>query len=105
MEHLIFEYMNKIDDSESLTTGMWGVFETGGSIGQDSADALRAWVGGKSGRLIKIFDSAESAKNYAKRLRSTRTAGEKSYYKITYFIKKLSSKDMQHPQVMKMLNN
>ena len=33
MEHLIFEYMNKIDDSESLTTGMWGVFETGGSIG------------------------------------------------------------------------
>lgn len=97
--------MNKIDDSESLTTGMWGVFEAGGSIGQNSDDALRAWVGGKSGRLIKIFDSAESAKNYAKRLRSTRTAGEKSYYKITYFIKKLSSKDMQHPQVMKMLNN
>lgn len=82
-----------------------GVFETGGSIGQDSDDALRAWVGGKPGYLIKIFDSAESAKNYAKRLRSNRTAGEKSYYKITYFIKKLSSKDMQHPQVMKMLNN
>lgn len=97
--------MNKIDDSESLTTGMWGVFEAGGSVGQNSDDALRAWVGGKSGRLIKIFDSAESAKNYAKRLRSTRTAGEKSYYKITYFIKKLSSKDMQHPQVLKMLTN
>lgn len=32
MEHLIFEYMNKIDDSESLTTGMWGVFETEGAL-------------------------------------------------------------------------
>lgn len=80
-------------------------FETGGSIGQNSNDTLRAWNGDKSGRLIKIFDSAESAKNYAKRLRSIRTAGEKSYYRITYFTKKLSSKDMQHPQVLKMLTN
>ena len=89
------------------STEFYGVFEKGGSIGKSYAnrDDLHAWSGRDAGTLVKVFSSSDEAKNYAKRMRSRLSPGERSYYGMGYFVKKLSNKDLEHPQVIDMISN
>ena len=89
------------------STEFYGVFEKGGSIGKSDAtrDDLHAWSGRDVGTLVKVFSSSDEAKNYAKRMRSRLSPGERSYYRMGYFVKKLSKKDLEHPQVIDMISN
>ena len=89
------------------STEFYGVFEKGGSIGKSDAtrDNLHAWSGRDAGTLVKVFSSSDEAKNYAKRMRSRLSPGERSYYGMGYFVKKLSKKDLEHPQVIDMISN
>lgn len=89
------------------STEFYGVFEKGGSIGKSYAnrDNLHAWSGRDAGTLVKVFSSSDEAKNYAKRMRSRLSPGERSYYGMGYFVKKLSKKDLEHPQVIDMISN
>ena len=94
--------------NESLTEDsdgdLFGVFSIGGSIGSNDNDNLRAWNGNKSGQLVKVFHSSAEAQDYAKSARGRLSKGERSYYGMNYFIKKLSKKDKEHPQVIKLIN-
>ena len=89
------------------STEFYGVFEKGGSIEKSYAtrDDLHAWSGRNVDHLVKVFSSFEEAKNYAKRMRSRLSPGERSYYGMGYFVKKLSKKDLEHPQVIDMISN
>lgn len=93
--------------SEESSSEFYGVFEKGGSIGKSDAtrDDLHAWSGRDAGTLVKVFSSSDEAKNYAKRMRSRLSPGERSYYGMGYFVKKLSKKDLEHPQVIDMISN
>ncbi len=107
---LIKEFSKKLsresitEDSETTNSDLFGVFSTGGSIGSNDNNNLRAWNGNKSGQLVKVFHSSAEAQDYAKALRKSLSKGERSYYGMTYFIKKLSKKDREHPQVIKLMN-
>lgn len=89
------------------STEFYGVFEKGGSIGKSYAnrDDLHVWSGRDAGTLVKVFSSSDEAKNYAKRRRSMLSPGERSYYGMGYFVKRLSKKDLEHPQVIDMISN
>lgn len=96
-----------LTESEESSSEFYGVFEKGGSIGKSDAtrDYLHAWSGRDAGTLVKVFSSSDEAKNYAKRRRSMLSPGERSYYRMGYFVKKLSKKDLEHPQVIDMISN
>ena len=96
-----------LTESEESSSEFYGVFEKGGSIGKSDAtrDDLHAWSGRDAGTLVKVFSSSDEAKNYAKRMRSRLSPGERSYYGMGYFVKKLSKKDLEHPQVIDMISN
>lgn len=96
-----------LTESEESSSEFYGVFEKGGSIGKSNAtrDDLHAWSGRDAGTLVKVFSSSDEAKNYAKRMRSRLSPGERSYYGMGYFVKKLSKKDLEHPQVVDMISN
>ena len=96
-----------LNESEESSSEFYGVFEKGGSIGKSYAtrDDLHAWSGRDAGTLVKVFSSSDEAKNYAKRMRSRLSPGERSYYGMGYFVKKLSKKDLEHPQVIDMISN
>ena len=64
--------------SESSKKPYFGVFATGGSIGD---------VRGRDEKPVHSFNTKEEAKERAKRLRKTLTPGEKSYYKMGYVVK------------------
>ena len=101
------DYEESLNESEESSSEFYGVFEKGGSIGKSDAtrDNLRVWSGRDAGTLVKVFSSSDEAKNYAKRRRSMLSPGERSYYRMGYFVKKLSKKDLEHPQVIDMISN
>lgn len=96
-----------LTESEESSSEFYGVFEKGGSIGKSYAtrDDLHVWSGRDAGTLVKVFSSSDEAKNYAKRMRSRLSPGERSYYGIGYFVKKLSKKNLEHPRVIDMISN
>jgi len=55
----------------------YGVYRKGGSMGDPG------------GKLMKTFDDQEAAKDYAKRMRSQLSKGEKSFYGMGYVVKPL----------------
>ena len=101
------ESEESLTESEESSSEFYGVFEKGGSIGKSYAtrDDLHVWSGRDAGTLVKVFSSSDEAKNYAKRMRSTLSPGERSYYGMGYFVKKLSKKNLEHPQVIDMISN
>jgi hypothetical protein len=56
---------------------MFGVYRRGGSIGNSSPV------------LLFMYSDKEEAKATAKRLRSLRSVGERTYYKMSYIIKEI----------------
>ena len=101
------ESEESLTESEESSSEFYGVFEKGGSIGKSYAtrDDLQVWSGRDAGTLVKVFSSSDEAKNYAKRMRSMLSPGERSYYGMGYFVKKLSKKNLEHPQVIDMISN
>ena len=69
-----------LNESEDLSKE-FAVVERGGNIGSQSN-----YVPQFKGRIVKTFDTAEEAKEYAKQRRSGLSPGEKSYYKMTYVV-------------------
>jgi len=63
-------------DEASENSGKYGVFSKGGSAGSSAGN-----------KPMKVFDNADDAKAYAKRLRKRLSAGEKGYYKMGYSTK------------------
>ena len=61
----------------------YGVFSKGGSIGSDP-EHLR--------KPVKVFDTPEEAKEYAKRMRKLLSPGERKYYGLGYVTKKIKAK-------------
>lgn len=59
----------------------FAVVERGGNIGSQSD-----YVPQFKGRIVKTFDTAAEAKEYAKQRRSRLSPGEKSYYRMTYVV-------------------
>lgn len=86
-----------------LNEEFYGVFRKGGSIGDSCKDKLCVHQGRDRGELVKVFDDPDEAKDYAKSMRSQLSKGERSYYGMGYFTKKLSDKDLEHPQVKSLL--
>lgn len=63
----------------------YGVYELGGSIGQNDTDQPRRSFGQAGvGRLVKTFDTADEAKEYAARCRKRLSKGEREYYRMGY---------------------
>jgi len=63
----------------------FGVFEKGGSIGQNQTNV----VPGK-GKLVSTFDTKLEADEYAKRRKKSLSPGEKGYYGMGYSVVKMS---------------
>lgn len=51
--------------------------------------ALGGSIGSKQPRVIRQFEDHSEAKDYAKRMRSYLTVGEKKYYGMTYKVVKV----------------
>lgn len=62
----------------------FSVVEKGGSIGRGRSNYLPQF----NGEIIKTFNTAEEAKQYASERRKRLTPGEKSYYGMTYIVVK-----------------
>lgn len=60
---------------EKIKEQRYAVYSKGGSIGDT-----------KTGKPLKVFDTAEEAKEYAKRMRKLLSPGEKKYYGLGYFV-------------------
>ncbi len=90
LRQLIREEISKIIN-ESLEIDLskpFSVVEKGGPIGSNNKDYFPQL----GGTIIKTFDNAEEAKEYAKRRRNQLTPGEKSYYRMTYTVVKTPKK-------------
>lgn len=68
------ELVDELDESTHISE-KYGVYSKGGSIGS------------KNDEPVKVFDTAEEAKDYAKRMRKLLTPGERSHYKMGYITK------------------
>ena len=83
LQQIIREEISRVlhENSELDLTKPFGVVEKGGSIGSQ-ANYLPRY----QGRLIATFDTKEQAAAYARRRRAGLSAGERSYYKMTYIV-------------------
>lgn len=68
----------------------YGVFRTGGSIGEKPG--VVANLGGEVGILVSTFNDEKDAKEYAKRMKGYLSPGERKYYGMSYKVKKLDDK-------------
>ena len=90
-----FRIYKKYVNTGKVVKESYGVFQLGGSIGQRSNDAGKVThrFGRDLGVLVKSFDTAEEAKDYAARMRKTLSPGEKGYYGISYRVAPLKDVD------------
>jgi hypothetical protein len=77
-------YESKVNSGIDLNKE-WGVFEKGGSIGQNQTNV----VPGK-GKLVSTFNTKPEADEYAKRRKKSLSPGEKGYYGMGYTVVKMS---------------
>ena len=77
----IRKHIKVLDNIQRLRTKdeEWGLFRSGGPIGERN----------DPDKIIKKFDNKEEAENTAKRRNGMLSSGEKQYYKIKYFAKKI----------------
>ena len=68
----------------------YGVFRTGGSIGEKHG--VVANLGGEVGILVSTFNDEKDANEYAKRMKKYLSPGERKYYGMSYKVKKLDSR-------------
>lgn len=68
----------------------YGVFRTGGSIGEKPG--VVANFGREVGILVSTFNDEKDAKEYAKRMKEYLSPGERKYYGMSYNVKKLDSR-------------
>jgi hypothetical protein len=78
-------YENKTIKENIDKSKEFGVFEKGGSIGQNQTNV----VPGK-GKLVSTFDTKPEADEYAKRRKKSLSPGEKGYYGMGYTVVKMS---------------
>jgi len=78
-------YENKTIKENIDKSKEFGVFEKGGSIGQNQTNV----VPGK-GKLVSTFDTKPEASEYAKRRKKSLSPGEKGYYGMGYTVVKMS---------------
>lgn len=71
-KEVLQEHLREADASKEVK---YGVYRKGGSTGTNN------------GKPVKVCDTAEEAKEHAKRLRKQLSPGEKGYYKLGYTVK------------------
>ena len=71
-KEVLQEHLREAGDSKEVK---YGVYRKGGSTGTNN------------GKPVKVCDTAEEAKEHAKRLRKQLSPGEKGYYKLGYVVK------------------
>lgn len=88
LKELIREEVRKVlKEADTIDkTKPYGVIATGGSIGSSRSDN---YMSKYRGRLVATFDDANEAKEYAKRMKTYLTPGEKKYYMMSYKVVKL----------------
>jgi hypothetical protein len=84
LRQIIREEISKVlnEDEEIDLSKPFSVVGKGGTIGSSTKNYFPQF----GGSIIKTFDTAEEAKEYAARRRKQLTPGEKSYYKMTYTV-------------------
>lgn len=97
---------SKMNEAEEEAKQYYGVFETGGSIGQNDArrNDLKKWNRSQLGSLFAVYDSKEKAQERAKRRRSIMSRSYAQYYGVHIFVAPLSAADMEHEQVKKLIS-
>lgn len=86
---------------EDVNTKYYGVFKSGGSIGDFNNYANH------HGTLIAVYDKEhiEDAHIKAKQRRKMLSRGEKDYYKISYIVKPLTQNDLKNDYVKSLISN
>ena len=86
---------------EDINTEYYGVFRSGGSIGDFNNYANH------HGTLIAVYDKEhiEDAHIKAKHRRKMLSRGEKDYYKISYIVKPLTQNDLKNDYVKSLISN
>lgn len=79
----------------------YGLFQRGGSIGQNANAEYRRYG---DGILLEVYLDKEEAKADAKRYRKNLTPGERSYYGMGYTVKPLNKSDLKNSYVQEMIN-
>lgn len=82
------------------TQEMYGVFRTGGSIGDNQGQSLIYDFSGFAGKLVSVFYTRDEAQSYAQFSNSRLSPGEKKHYNIKYRIKRIAKGDLNHPDVL-----
>lgn len=84
LKRMIRTEIKRLNENDELDLDLpYWVIATGGSIG-DQGRGTTYIGGGIRGQIYKTFDDVDEAKDYAKRMRSYLSKGEKSYYKMGY---------------------
>lgn len=89
----------RLKDSSDEETKYYGLFQKGGSIGQNSNADYRT----HEGILLEVYTDPEEAKATAKRYRKWLTPGERSYYGMSYRVIPLKKRDLQNEAVQRMI--